>query len=349
MNLNSILILIAALLGLALALWLAIRALKWWQSWQRARQRERVEDALKFLLDEQASGRSVTYAELAQSLRLSQRQASHLSETIQAQGLVLVKDQALQLTPEGERWALQIVRAHRLWERYLADEARLPLGQIHTLAHRREHGMTPSEIDILDATLGHPLNDPHGDPIPDASGKFRPGANGSVLTGWQVGQRGQVVHLEDEPPLAFAQILAVGIKLGQVLHVLESSPERIALSDGEHEYTLAPEVANSIFLEPVAEKVIAPNVIPLSKLPSHLQAEIVELDNNCQGYTRRRFLDLGLTPGSNIYPELDNFFGDPRGYRIRGTMIALRKDQAAQIWVRPLPPTSQAVSAPTNR
>jgi DtxR family Mn-dependent transcriptional regulator len=37
-----------------------------------------------------------------------------------------------------------------------------------------------------------------------------------------------------------------------------------------------------------------------------------------------------------IYPELQNFFGDPRAYRVRGTLIALRKDQAAQIWVKPL-------------
>jgi Fe2+ transport system protein FeoA len=55
-----------------------------------------------------------------------------------------------------------------------------------------------------------------------------------------------------------------------------------------------------------------------------------------QGFTRRRFLDLGLTPGTTIYPELGNFFNDPRAYRIRGTLIALRKDQAAQIWVKPV-------------
>jgi len=62
----------------------------------------------------------------------------------------------------------------------------------------------------------------------------------------------------------------------------------------------------------------------------------VTLDNAVQGFTRRRFLDLGLTPGTKIYPELGNFFNDPRAYRVRGTLIALRKDQAAQIWVRPV-------------
>jgi Fe2+ transport system protein FeoA len=74
--------------------------------------------------------------------------------------------------------------------------------------------------------------------------------------------------------------------------------------------------------------------IPLFELTHDQRGEIVTLDDAVQGFTRRRFLDLGLTPGTLIYPELKNFFGDPRAYRIRGTLIALRKDQAAQIWVR---------------
>ena len=76
--------------------------------------------------------------------------------------------------------------------------------------------------------------------------------------------------------------------------------------------------------------------ISLNELKHDQRAEIVTLDEAVQGFTRRRFLDLGMTPGTEIYPELGNFFGDPRGYRVRGTLIALRKDQAAQIWVRPV-------------
>jgi Fe2+ transport system protein FeoA len=76
--------------------------------------------------------------------------------------------------------------------------------------------------------------------------------------------------------------------------------------------------------------------VPLVELAHDQRAEIVVLDEAVQGFTRRRFLDLGLTPGTLIYPELQNFFGDPRAYRVRGTLIALRKDQAAQIWVKPL-------------
>jgi DtxR family Mn-dependent transcriptional regulator len=74
--------------------------------------------------------------------------------------------------------------------------------------------------------------------------------------------------------------------------------------------------------------------MPLSELPDRVEAEVVALDNACQGFTRRRLLDLGMTPGARLYAEMRNFFGDPRAYRVRGTLIALRREQAANIWVK---------------
>ena len=119
--------------------------------------------------------------------------------------------------------------------------------------------------------------------------------------------------------------------------VLEKTPERYVLSDGENEFRLAPAVAANIHvaLLPDDERLPA-EAIPLFELKHNQRGEIISLDKAVQGFTRRRFLDLGLTPGTLIYPELQNSFGDPRGYRIRGTLIALRKEQAAQIWVKPM-------------
>ncbi len=156
-----------------------------------------------------------------------------------------------------------------------------------------------------------------------------------ALTSWTKDLPGRIVHLEDEPPLAFAQILAEGLHLGQVVRVLESTPERLLLSDGENEYRLAPVVAANVFLSPIPEAMqFQAGVMPLSDLPDKTRAEIISLDNACQGYTRRRLLDLGMTPGVAIFPEMRNFAGDPRAYRVRGTLIALRREQASQIWVK---------------
>jgi DtxR family transcriptional regulator, Mn-dependent transcriptional regulator len=306
-----------------------------YRRWREASAREQVEDALKHLLDIQWEGQTATPEALKASLGLSDRQSLRLINDMTAQGLLRLTDNGLALTTQGERWALQITRAHRLWERYLADEARMPLDRIHREAHHREHQLTIQQVDELDAALGFPSRDPHGDPIPNRTGLLPP-SQGKSIAHWPLDMPGRVVHIEDEPSLAYAQVLAEGLSLDQVLRVVENTPARLLLSDGENEYRLAPAIAANVFLAPVAVSERPPDLQPLSKLKDRQSAEIVSLDEACQGFTRRRFLDLGLTPGTAIHPELLNAFGDPRAYRVRGTLIALRKEQAAQIWVRPL-------------
>ncbi|MEJ5224003.1 MAG: iron dependent repressor, metal binding and dimerization domain protein [Anaerolineales bacterium] len=306
------------------------------QAWRDIRHREQIEDALKHLLDREQQGRHASPESLAGALGISTTQVMKLIADMSAQHLVEQRGLELHLTGEGERWALHVVRAHRLWERYLADEARMPLQKVHDEAQRREHTLSPAELDALDAALGFPSTDPHGDPIPTSAGQLaRQG--GRPLTAWETDEAVRIVHLEDEPAIAYQQITAAGLRLGQTIRILEKTPARYILSDGENEYRLAPAVAANIHVVPLAESERMPGgVIPLWQLPHNQRAEIVALDEGVQGFTRRRFLDLGLTPGTLIAPELQNFFGDPRGYRVRGTLIALRKDQADQIWVKPL-------------
>lgn len=307
-----------------------------YKTYRAAQEREHVEDALKHLLDREQSGKRASPESLAGALGMPRGQVTHLIEGMETQGLLESHGSDVHLTTQGERWALHVVRAHRLWERYLTDEARMPLEKIHGEAQRREHSFTEAQLNDLDAALGHPTRDPHGDPIPTREGNL-PKAEGVPLTSWQAEGPIRIVHLEDEPALAFEQILAAGLRLGQTIRILDRSPKRILLTDGETEYRLAPAVAANVSVAalPESEKVKA-SAIPLAELTYDQRAEIVVLDDAVQGFTRRRFLDLGLTPGTIIFPELQNFFGDPRAYRVRGTLIALRKDQAAQIWVKPV-------------
>lgn len=303
---------------------------------RESRRREEVEDALRHLLDREQQGRHASPESLAGATGFSTQKVHKTIKHMQTLELIDHRGMELHLTPEGERWAIHIVRAHRLLERYLADEARLPLEKVHAEAHRREHGLTPAQVDRMDAALGYPAHDPHGDPIPTREGVIAK-VEGTPLTSWSEDAPARIIHLEDEPELAFAQILAEGLSLGQTIRILERSPERYLLSDGETEYRLAPVVAANVHVAPLPESMIALNgAIPLNELQHAQQAEIIALDEACQGFTRRRFLDLGLTPGATIAPELKNAFQDPRGYRVRGTLIALRKEQANQIWVKPL-------------
>ncbi len=308
----------------------------WFEKWRQSRKREQVEDALKFLLDREQEGRHASLEALAGNLGISRTGSFDLLERMESQGLITSHAQGIHLTPDGERWALHMLRAHRLWERYLADEARMPLQDIHREAHRREHSTSDAQLDELEAALGHPSHDPHGDPIPTREGELlKP--TGVPLTDWQPDRPGRVVHLEDEPPIAYQQILATGLGLGKVVRILESAPGLLVLSDGETEYRLAPAVAANVHVAPLPEEERVPSgAIRLHELANDQRAEVVGLDRGLQGFSRRRFLDLGLTPGATIYPELDNFFREPRAYRVRNTLIALRDDQAARIWVKPI-------------
>ncbi|HUF46796.1 MAG TPA: metal-dependent transcriptional regulator [Vicinamibacterales bacterium] len=307
----------------------------WWFRRARrvSRRRVQLEDALKHLFEQEYRGRRGSLSSLAGAIRLRDDAVLALVGRMQTQGLVKTTGQEFQLTPEGERLALQIVRAHRLLERYLVDEARLPLRRVHGVAERREHAISPAEVNELSASLGHPSYDPHGDPIPTREGTMPP-ATGTPVTSWPVDTHGRVVHLEDEPEISFAQILAEGLRVGQVLRIIESTPGRIVLSDGLSEFTLAPAVAANVFLAPAPDLARASDVVRLSDLPHGHRAEVVGLDDACQGFSRRRLMDLGFTEGARIRPLLQTFAGDPRAYEVRGTLIALRRDQAAEVLVR---------------
>jgi DtxR family Mn-dependent transcriptional regulator len=342
MNLSpmTIIWIFIVLLVLLVVFWPRSGLLARYRAAQKAVMRQQVEDALKSIFNLQQEGKELTAEGLAAALGLSLVETGGLVQRMRSQDLIEQGGPSLSLSETGQRWALQVIRAHRLWERYLADEARMPLSEIHQFAHQREHGMTQQQVNDLDASLGHPLYDPHGDPIPNAEGRMHEQANTLSLTEMKIGALGKIAHLEDEPPLAYSQLLAMGLSVGQVVSVLARTPEKIVVSDGENEYTLAPVIAANVTLGAVEEIQAARDetIVPLTLLKSQSEGEIVLLDEACQGFTRRRFLDLGLTPGTKISPELDNAFREPRAYRVRGTLIALRNDQANMIWVRPFLP-----------
>lgn len=306
-----------------------------WSQRRVMSQRRLFEDALKHLVAWEHRRMNATPESLAGALDLSQRRVLALLTRMEARGLVRSASEGLRLTPAGESWALHVVRAHRLWERYLADDAGVPMSKLHQAAEKAEHTLTPEKLDALEAHLGHPVRDPHGDPIPTAEGAVDP-LRALSLGEWPVGESARIVHIEDEPDVIFQQILAAGFLPGKTIRILERTPERLLLSDGEHEHRMAHVVAANIQVAQAPGSARPQGAGRLSELAVGQAAEVMELDPACRGFTRRRLLDLGLTPGTRVEAALENTFGDPRAFRVRGTLIALRRAQASQIWVRPL-------------
>lgn len=306
--------------------------------WRRTREmnvRVRGEDALKHIHLWELDGRHPTVQSVAGALHVSANEAAGLLAGLESQQLVQIDAGELGLTPQGRDSALHIIRAHRLWERYLAEETGFSEAEWHGQAERLEHDLTPAELDDLAAQLGHPTHDPHGDPIPTAEGEMVD-HGGRPLTTLDVDTPAQIVHLEDEPEVIYAQLAAEGLHPGQSLRVTENTPERIRFWTNGDEHVLAPIVAGNISVVPLPEHIPAtpPDCQCLSALQPGETGEVVQIVPTCRGAERRRFLDLGVTPGTAITAEMRSPGGEPTAYRIRGALIALRRRQAEQIKVR---------------
>jgi DtxR family Mn-dependent transcriptional regulator len=329
-------VLLVALAALAAAMWPRAGLIPRLGRWRIRRDRERIEDALKHLSSREHEGRAASVESLASAVRMARRRIPGLLARMEAAGLLDPPASRMTLSSEGERWALHVVRAHRLLERYLADEAGMPIERIHRAAERAEHHRTAQELDALDAHLGHPRTDPHGDPIPESDGAL-PGGRATPLPGWPAGQPAEIVHLEDEPEIIFRQIQAAGLRPGTIVRVLETDPSRVVISDGRDEHRLSPEVAGNVHVAaPRAAEPAEEGIVPLSDLPRGGEALVTRLSPACRGFTRRRLLDMGLTPGTRVRAEMRAAWGDPLAFRVRGTLIALRRDQARAIHVRPI-------------
>ncbi|MBP7934180.1 MAG: DtxR family transcriptional regulator [Phycisphaerae bacterium] len=307
-----------------------------WRAWRQLRERSRFEDALKHMLDCEQGGGYATVDSLGGVLGLSLPGRQRLIGQMEAAGLVRSVAEVLRLTTEGKRVGLQVMRAHRLWERYLADEAAMPLDAIHHAAHRAEHRLTPEELDVLDAHMGYPQADPHGDPIPRASGEVEP-VRGMPLSEWAGDEPVRILHIEDEPEVVFSQIIAEGLRPGQVVRVVSRDSTRVVVMDVQGEYRLAPLAAARIEVGPVVpvgDRLDTTGLTRLADVPDGQEVEVVGIDDRYRGFGRRRLLDLGLTSGAIVQPELRGLFRDPRAFRVRGSLVSLRREQADKVWVR---------------
>ncbi|HFQ92576.1 MAG TPA: ferrous iron transport protein A, partial [Anaerolineae bacterium] len=174
-------------------------------------------------------------------------------------------------------------------------------------------------------------------PIPTADGKLII-PQGQPLSTLPANSAARIVHLEDEPEIVYAQLAAEGLYPGMIVHVIETSPQRIRFWVNGDEHILAPMLAANVSVVPVetavAEETDLTGCEALSCLEPGETGEVVNISPACRGAERRRFLDLGILPGAKITVEFRSPGGDPTAYNIRGATIALRQDQTDLIKVR---------------
>ena len=306
--------------------WSVLRAL-------RSNERVRIEDALKHVYDCEYRKIPCTLHSLAGALGLSGNRVAALIARLQGLSLLEQGEGSYRLTAAGRSEALRVVRIHRLWERYLSDETGLAPTEWHVLADDREHGTTPQQAESLAVLMGEPRYDPHGDPIPTANGEIAP-RRGKPLSELAVGDVAEIVHIEDEPASIYAQLVAEGLYPGMRVRLLERTPQRVRFEADADEHVLAPVLAANLTVtiadeEPVQEG----SFQSLSVLEPGETARVTGISALCRGLERRRLLDLGIVPGTLVGAELRSPSGDPTAFRVRGALVALRKEQADLIHI----------------
>lgn len=327
-----IVLVIFALMGFLWLFWPKKGGLATLKQLRKSNLRVHLEDALKFLFDCEYRKVSCDINSLAGNLGLGIDVVGKIMNRLATMNLVTVNNSCMSLTDTGRSYALRVIRVHRIWERYLADETGLSPAEWHTKACEIEHHVTMEETEKLAANMGHPVFDPHGDPIPTAEGEL-PKLKGKNLTEIQEGQMARVIHIEDEPKSIFEQLYVLGLYPGMEIYVTDVTDTKITFVANGEEVVLTTLFASYLTVVELAKQAEMNKTDLLSSLKIGEQAQVVGLSPHCRGQQRRRLMDFGIVPGSRVSAVMKSASGDPIGYRVMGTTIGIRKQQADMVFI----------------
>ncbi len=213
------------------------------------------EDYLKQILlgeEGEPSGR-VTTGALAQALGVTPGSVTARMKLLAEAGWIEYEAYSgARLTPAGRRVALEILRRHRLLERFLVEIVGFDWAEVHEEAERLEHAVSERFIARIDALLGHPRSDPHGDPIPTPTGHVEtPLAMTLATAPLEVPVRLVRTGLQDPPFLRWLERNC--LVLGAVLVVEERDPLaatlKLRLLASGRQAVLAEAVATSLWVQ----------------------------------------------------------------------------------------------------
>jgi DtxR family Mn-dependent transcriptional regulator len=207
-----------------------------------------VQDYLKAIYALESAGERVTTSALASRMGVSPPSATAMTKRLAELGLVeRAPYKGVALTEEGNRGALEVLRHHRLLERYLVDRLGLSLDEVHAEADRLEHALSEELEAKIDAELGFPTHDPHGDPIPDRELRVAAGG-GTTLLDLAPRERASVSRVPDRNSELLRYLADLGLLPGSDVELVSQAPfggpVTVRTSSGEH--AISRDLADSI-------------------------------------------------------------------------------------------------------
>ena len=219
-----------------------------------------VEDYLKaILLHEQPlePGQLVSMGQIGGALEVAPGTVTAMVKTLEKDGLLSYEPYAgVRLTEDGRRMALHVLRRHRLIELFLVEVLDLDWSEVHEEAERLEHAMSDKLIDRVDALLGFPSVDPHGDPIPDSRGEMRLPKTQLCLKETEAGKEYRVARISDQDEAFLRFIERHGLKPGTRVIVEDCEPVADAVTlrpHGGKSMAIGGDAAAKLWVEPLRE------------------------------------------------------------------------------------------------
>jgi DtxR family Mn-dependent transcriptional regulator len=293
-----------------------------------------VEDTLKQLHALLSDNEYVTVDALALRIQRSVDSTYQILSELVRVKLIRQKGSGWELTEEGRSYALEVLRAHRLYETYLAEQTSEAPEAWHKRAEVEEHKLSSEDVDTLATRLRHPRFDPHGDPIPTKSGVL-PEYAFVTLAQCAPGMLGVITHIEDEPHEPYERLVRLKLAPGMRVRYTAYNDGLYTISCAGRVYDLDLAMAKALCVERLDSVDDSEEAVcRLSDLKSGEVAELVSLSPACVGMERRRLLDMGMVRGSRIQLELSGVFRSPVAYRVRNSVVALREEQSDNIIIR---------------
>ena len=216
-----------------------------------------VEDYVKQIyLTESSNSHRVPMGELAQLMEVVPGTATSMVKTLSDSGLVDYEPRGgVHLTEGGRKLALHVLRRHRLVELFLVRVLRLDWSEVHEEAEALEHVISDKVLERVDQVLGHPQVDPHGDPIPSATGTIATNpAIHETLHNCQAGEQVRIARILDQNPSFLQFIDHSGLTPGAEFNIEPSHPQAdsVRLSSKENKtVTLGSSAAGKIMVEKI--------------------------------------------------------------------------------------------------
>jgi len=216
-----------------------------------------VEDYLKTLYELTSTHGRATTTQIAEALKVKPASATGMVQKLAGSDPPLVqyeKYHGVTLTPEGEKAALEIIRHHRLLERFLHETLGFPWDEVHDEACKLEHYISEDFEDRMAEILGDPSHDPHGDPIPTRDLKM-PRFTTTRLAELKAGQKAVVKRVQDSDSALLRHLGNLGVIPGTLIEVAAYSPFdqnlTLKLIDNDEPIVLGPRITNEIYVEVV--------------------------------------------------------------------------------------------------